>query len=72
MLIKGSIKDLQHVLILTLYVNDVKLVSSDRNAISNVVNELSNEFELTNLGNLSYYLGIKITRDRSKKTIRLN
>ena len=71
-MIKGSLKDLQYVLILTLYVDDVKLISGDRNAISNVINELSNEFELTNLGNLRYYLGIEITRDRSKKTIRLD
>ena len=71
-MIKGSLKDLQYVLILTLYVDDVKLIGGDRNAISNVVNELSNDFELTNLGNLRYYLGIEITRDRSKKTIRLN
>jgi hypothetical protein len=71
-LIKGSFKDPRNVLIVTLYVDDVKLVGGNESAMLNAVDRLNDEFELTNLGNLRYYLGIKITRDRSKKTIRLS
>jgi hypothetical protein len=57
---------------ITVYVDDIKLIGSDRAANKQVIEQLSREFKVTNLGDISYYLGMEIKRDRSKRTIKLN
>ena len=71
MFIKEKITN-RDVLIITLYVNDMKLINADKKAINSVIIELNKEFKITNLGNLRYYLRIEIVRDRSKRIIKLS
>jgi hypothetical protein len=53
-------------------VDDVKLIGSDKQAMNQVIEQLSNEFKVTNLGDIKYYLGMEIKRDRTRRTITLN
>ena len=71
MFIKEKITN-RDVLIIILYVNDVKLISADKKAMNGVIIELNKKFKITNLGNLRYYLEIEIVWDRSKRTIKLS
>lgn len=48
-----------------IYVDDIVIASNNIKRISEMYKKLSNYFELTNLGDISYYLGIKIERYES-------
>jgi hypothetical protein len=67
--VKGNIRT---GLTITVYVDDVKLIGSDKPAMKQVIEQLSNEFKVTNLGDIKYYLGMEIKRDRMRRTITLN
>ena len=45
--------------IICLYVSDLLIIGSNKDLISNCKAELLKEFEMSNLGSLSYFLGIK-------------
>jgi hypothetical protein len=67
--VKGTIRT---GLTITVYVDDVKLIGSDKPAMKQVIDQLSKEFKTTNLGDIKHYLGMEIKRDRSAKTITLS
>ena len=46
-------------IILCLYVNDLLIIGSDEDEIMKVKSKLMQEFEMSDLGNLSYFLGMK-------------
>ncbi|XP_019096527.1 PREDICTED: uncharacterized protein LOC109130891 [Camelina sativa] len=50
---------------LLLYVDDIGLTASSTALLNRIVSFLSNEFEMTDLGELHYFLGITITRNAS-------
>lgn len=47
-----------------LYVDDIIIASNNIEYISNVYKKLNSFFELTDLGNISYYLGIEVIKDK--------
>ena len=51
---------------LILYVDDILLVSSDIGLLHETKKFLSKNFEMKDLGNASFVLGIQILRDRSQ------
>ena len=51
---------------LVLCVNDILLVINDLNLLCDTKKFLSRNFEMKDLGNASYVLGIQIYRDRPK------
>ena len=57
--------------IMALYVDDALITSPNRADIQRVKDTLNARFRMTDLGPYAYYLGITITRDRVKRTIRL-
>jgi hypothetical protein len=59
--IKGSM-----FIILVLYVDDILLASSDKNLLHETKGFLSSNFDMKDLGDASYVLGIEIHRDRTK------
>ena len=67
--VKGTIRT---GLTITVYVDDVKLIGSDKPAMKQVIDQLSKEFKTTNLGGIEYYFGMKIKRDCSRKIITLS
>lgn len=48
---------------LIIYVDDIIIASNNEKCISDLYKRLCNYFELTDLGDISYYLGIKVTKD---------
>ena len=57
---------------LVLYVEDILLATNDINLLRDTKKFLSNNFEMKDLGNVSYVLGIHIYRDRSKGILGLS
>ena len=56
------------ILILSLYVNDMLLAGNEMSSIVATREWLSSQFEIKDIGEANYMLGVKIVRDRSKKT----
>ena len=58
--------------ILAIYVDDIILACKSDSQISKVKAHLSNCFKMTDLGELQYFLGVKIDQDHENNTIFLN
>ncbi|CAI7837849.1 unnamed protein product [Closterium sp. NIES-54] len=54
------------------YVDDLVFATADTEAITHVKSELQKRRTCTDLGELTSYLGLRITRDRAQRTITLN
>lgn len=59
-------------LYILLYVDDILLISSSKSEIAGVKHDLKKHFDMKDLGPAQKILGVKITRDRSKKVMRLS
>ena len=59
------------IVIVALYVDDILLVSSDMAELNTLKGELSATYEMEDLGEAKYILGIEITRDRKARTITI-
>lgn len=59
-------------IILVLYVDDILLASNDKNMLHETKNFLSTHFDMKDLGEASYVLGIEIHRDRSQRVLGLS
>ena len=57
---------------LILYVDDILLAINDLNLLRDAKQFMSNTFEMKDLGNASYVIGIQIYRDHSKDILRLS
>ncbi|CAI7853180.1 unnamed protein product, partial [Closterium sp. NIES-54] len=53
------------------YIDDLVFATTDTEALTLVKSELQKRHTCTNLGELHSYLGLKITRDRARRTITL-
>lgn len=60
--VKGSI--IQDQFILYLYVNDLLVTSSKGDELAMFKASMENEFEMSNLGNLAYFVGMEIVNTR--------
>ena len=60
------------VVFLILYVDDILLIGNDIGVMTTVKVWLSNTFEMKDLGEATYILGIKLLRDRKKRMIGLS
>lgn len=59
-------------IILVLYVDNILLASSDKGLLHETKKFLSSHFEIKDLGNASFVLGISIHLDRSKGILNLS
>ena len=59
-------------IILSLYVDDILLVGNDMEMIITTKGWLSSNFEMKDMGEVDYILGVKILRDCSKKLLSLS
>ncbi|GJX56877.1 ribonuclease H-like domain-containing protein [Tanacetum coccineum] len=50
---------------LLLYVDDIVLTASSKTLLQRIIRSLHQEFSMTDLGSLNYFLGIFVTRDSS-------
>ena len=60
------------VVFLVLYVDDIILIGNDIGLLSNVKKRLVEKFQMKDLGQASYVLGIQIIRDRKNKILALS
>ena len=51
---------------LIVYVDDMVVTENDPNEITTLQRQLATEFELKDLGNLKYFLGIKVARSAQR------
>ena len=59
--------------IVSTFVDDIKIMGIKRSGfIERVKAELAAAFSIVDMGPISFYLGLKVTRDREKKTIKLS
>ena len=61
-----------NIVILSLYVDDILLAGNDKDLIKVTKEWLSSNFEMKDMGEASYVLGVKIVRDRSKRLLGLS
>ena len=57
------------IMFLVLYVDDILLIGNDVGVMSSVKIWYSNQFDMKDLGEANYILGIKLWRDRNKLNI---
>ena len=60
------------VIILILYLDDFLLIGNDVGALSTIKILLTNYFDMKDLGEVSYILGIKLLRDRQNEILGLS
>lgn len=58
--------------IMSIFVNDIKIIGSKNSGvIARVKQELTAVFKMVDIRPISFYLGLKVSQDREKKTIKL-
>jgi hypothetical protein len=62
----------EEMILLVIHVDDIVIASNDLHAIREFKEAMSQTFDMSDLGELSYYLGIKITRDRAHKSVEMS
>ncbi|WKA05324.1 hypothetical protein VitviT2T_023298 [Vitis vinifera] len=60
------------VVFLVLYVDDILLIGNDVESLSKAKNWLASQFQMKDLGEASYILGIQMTRDRKNRLLALS
>src|SRR5712672_2421580 len=59
-------------IIVILYVDDITILGSSLEAVDRLKDQIAKRYEVTDLGNIESYLGIRILRDRSKKHLTID
>ena len=59
-------------ILLSLYVDDILISSNDKSMLLEVKSWLSSKFDMKDMGNASYVLGVEIHRDRGNRTLGLS
>ena len=59
-------------IILSLYVDDILIVGNDKKLIDDTKKWLSSNFEMKDMSEARYVLGVRIFRDRSKRLLDLS
>lgn len=59
-------------MIVAVYVDDILIAGPDKKCIDELKAALNTRFHMEDLGPCSYYLGMKITRDRLNRTLKLS
>ncbi|KAH9704808.1 hypothetical protein KPL70_011615 [Citrus sinensis] len=62
----------KYVAFLILYVDDILLIGNDIGVLTTIKSWLVKQFDMKDLGEASYILGIKLLRDRKNKTLALS
>jgi hypothetical protein len=62
----------EYLLIVIIYVDDLIILASNGNILKWLKSRLENEFEMSDLGELHYCLGVEFERDRANHTITMS
>lgn len=58
--------------VLIIYVDDITIMGNNLDHINEVKTRIGSDFEITDAGEVSYFLGLRIVRDRTKRTITID
>src|SRR5271170_2458735 len=61
-----------HLAIIALYVDDLILLTDSSETMSELKLEITQAFEMTDCGELHYFLGLRVQRDRARRILTLN
>jgi hypothetical protein len=61
-----------YLLIVIIYVDDLIMLSSDKDVMQGLKHKLQEEFDIKDLGELHFFLGVQMERDRAARTITLH
>ena len=59
-------------IIITMWVDDLIIFGKDMASINDLKAQLNEEYEMKDLGELRYFLGIQVHRDRERKIIHIS
>ena len=59
-------------IIMSLYVDDILIAGNSKEYVNELKGWLSSNFEMKDMGEAAYILGVKISRDRLKKLLSLS
>jgi hypothetical protein len=59
-------------LVVVLYVDDITIMGSSLEDVRQLKSSLSSRYEMTDLGEIQSYLGMRISRDRSRKRLEID
>jgi Reverse transcriptase (RNA-dependent DNA polymerase)/Integrase core domain/gag-polypeptide of LTR copia-type/GAG-pre-integrase domain len=59
-------------LIIILYVDDITILGDSLKSVNEVKSQLSKRYEMTDLGEIESYLGVRVKRDRSIKRLEID
>ena len=65
-------RDDDSVMYLLVYVDDLLLVASDADQLASVKAQLSSRFEMKDMGEAQFILGVQIRRDRARRQLHLS
>ena len=65
-------RDKDKFIILSLYVDDILIAGNDKEFLKGIKEWLSSNFEMKDMGEAAYILGVKISRNRSKKLLSIS
>ena len=65
-------QDGPHVMLVLVYVDDLIILSSNMESLTTLKSKLEAEYEMTDLGELHYCLGVEFARDRVARTITMS
>jgi hypothetical protein len=57
---------------IVVYVDDLILVCNNKDKLLQVKEELSRKFKMKDLGNLHFFLGMEVERDRAQRLLYIN
>ncbi len=57
---------------IVVFVNDLILVCNDQNKLLQIKEELNQKFEMKDLGELHFFLGMEVERNRDERLLRIN
>ena len=59
-------------LIVVLYIDDITILGASIEAVKQLKEDLAKQYEMSDLGEIESYLGIRILHNRSKKHLQIN
>jgi hypothetical protein len=57
---------------MVVYINDLILICNNKDKLLQVKEELSQKFEMKNLGNLHFFLGMEVERDLERRLLYID
>jgi hypothetical protein len=58
-------------ILIVMYIDNILIIRKDKSKIKTLKHGLATKFKIEDIRSVNYFIGVRITRDREKKTILL-